>query len=390
MSSKAKSPQKSDESIWEGNETIWHAWGPECDACGLRGSSLKKAAKGEQLLSCSTCLVAKYCSKKCQKQDWAKRHKNECHLFEANRKLSSVFAKSLGPGTINDPKLTLAEKLQQWNYLNIANHFIIAAAAMKNDPKFAGTVNVALLLSMAGNRAGSKYENRTFFIDRVVLLSRKASDAAVQSWDWAGGNQKDLRSAVERTDTNQFKLMAGWCDLGGETPGAQMWTFETSKVAEHVLPPGFDLNRYVTHVNRGITHFHASFWPLPRSMSDADVESAEVPAGWRDYAERQHQALSGLRGGQDLVDHLYPDGTRVPMYKGSNGGHFRRCASGETDFDGADEYKKSLVDPSRMVRLLSKHLQAFEKEQRLKFEENIQIHPSMTLEEAKNLYFPER
>ncbi|KAJ7721280.1 hypothetical protein B0H16DRAFT_376285 [Mycena metata] len=95
--------------IWDGNETVWHAWEPECDACGRAESSLK-----EQLLSCSGCLVAKYCNKQCQKQDWNGGHKTQCHLYEANRKLSSVFAKSLGPGTVNDPKFNLADKLAEW------------------------------------------------------------------------------------------------------------------------------------------------------------------------------------------------------------------------------------------------------------------------------------
>ncbi|KAJ7253363.1 hypothetical protein B0H12DRAFT_595954 [Mycena haematopus] len=81
-------------SIWKDNETVWHAWESECDSCGRSGS---EALKG-QLLSCAGCLVARYCSKKCQQMDWKGGHKNQCHLYEANRKLSSVFAKSLGPG----------------------------------------------------------------------------------------------------------------------------------------------------------------------------------------------------------------------------------------------------------------------------------------------------
>ncbi|KAJ6563060.1 hypothetical protein DFH09DRAFT_1315686 [Mycena vulgaris] len=50
--------------------------------------------------------------------------------------------------------LTLAERLSQWNLLNVANRLIIAAAAMKTE--IAETVNVALLLSCADERAGSK------------------------------------------------------------------------------------------------------------------------------------------------------------------------------------------------------------------------------------------
>ncbi|KAJ6455352.1 hypothetical protein C8R45DRAFT_1036086 [Mycena sanguinolenta] len=76
--------------------TVWDRWKPACDACGRLESSLKKKSK---LLTCSGCLLAKYCSKECQKQDWSNDHKNRCHLFEVDRKLSTVFAKSLGLGT---------------------------------------------------------------------------------------------------------------------------------------------------------------------------------------------------------------------------------------------------------------------------------------------------
>ncbi|KAJ7145704.1 hypothetical protein C8R44DRAFT_1119 [Mycena epipterygia] len=113
MPANSESYNSAKENIWKGNVTVWHAWEPECDACGCPESSLKPPAT-DQLLSCSGCLVAKYCSKKCQKEDWSKGHKNQCHLFEANRKLSSVFAKFLGPGTINDPTLSLADKFPQW------------------------------------------------------------------------------------------------------------------------------------------------------------------------------------------------------------------------------------------------------------------------------------
>ncbi|KAJ6478172.1 hypothetical protein C8R47DRAFT_1219709 [Mycena vitilis] len=84
-------------SIWDGNETVWHAWVPECDACGRAEASL--TGKGV-FLTCAGCIVAKYCTKECQKQDRSNGHKNLCHLYEANRKLSSAFAKSLGPGVL--------------------------------------------------------------------------------------------------------------------------------------------------------------------------------------------------------------------------------------------------------------------------------------------------
>ncbi|KAJ7471104.1 hypothetical protein FB451DRAFT_327094 [Mycena latifolia] len=72
--------------------TIWDRWHQACDICGRLESSLK-----ERLFYCSRCLVSKYCSTECQKRDWSGRHKNQCHLFEVDRKLSEVFVKSLGP-----------------------------------------------------------------------------------------------------------------------------------------------------------------------------------------------------------------------------------------------------------------------------------------------------
>jgi hypothetical protein len=244
--------------------------------------------------------------------------------------------------------------------LNIANHLVIASAALKNDPKFAGTKNVAFLLSLADERAGSKYEHRTFFIDRVLLLSREESNNAVRVAGFVKGSSRNPQKMVERTDTDHFKILVGWCALpGGETSAMQTWVYPASYVAKHVLPPDFDLHRYVSHVNRGITHFHASFWPLPRHISDADVDTAKPPPGWMEYVERHDMLLSGLKGGQGLIGRINQDGTRVPLFKFGPSGHFRACAPGETDTEGPAEFQKPLVSPSKMVRLLSKHLDVF-------------------------------
>jgi hypothetical protein len=109
------------------------------------------------------------------------------------------------------------------NFLNLQNHLVIAAAALKNDPKFAGIKNVALLLSLANDRAGSKYEHRTFFIDRVLLLQREEGNAVARVADWTKGSSSDSQKMAERTDSEHFKLMAGWCSLpGDEMSGMQM------------------------------------------------------------------------------------------------------------------------------------------------------------------------
>ncbi|KAJ7896560.1 hypothetical protein B0H13DRAFT_821902 [Mycena leptocephala] len=80
-----------DERVVEEIITIWDRWHPSCDFCGCLESSLLK----ERLMSCSYCRVAKYCSDKCQKYDWSdgSRHKERCHLFEVDRKLSDEYIK---------------------------------------------------------------------------------------------------------------------------------------------------------------------------------------------------------------------------------------------------------------------------------------------------------
>ncbi|KAJ6541412.1 hypothetical protein B0H19DRAFT_1077262 [Mycena capillaripes] len=51
------------------------------------------------------------------------------------------------------------------------------------------------------------------------------------------------------------------------------------------LPLGFDLHRYIMHINREITHFQGSFWPLPRRLSDAAFKEAEPPTEWLCYMQ---------------------------------------------------------------------------------------------------------
>ncbi|KAF8187034.1 hypothetical protein K438DRAFT_2019718 [Mycena galopus ATCC 62051] len=268
---------------------------------------------------------------------------------------------------------------------------------MKNDPKLAGTVNIAILLSCADERAGFKYEHRTFFIDRVVLLQREASDAAARVWGWTKSAQSDeeRQEQASQTDNTHSKLMVGWCMLpGGKVSETQMWKLPTKDITHHVLPPDFDLNRYVTHVNRGITHFHASFWPVPRNISDADLqlESAIMPKGWKPYAKPHHELLSGLKGGQDIIGRISSDGTRVPVYKVSKSGHFRRCAPGETDLEGPAEFQKPLLDPSRTVRFISQHIATVAEEQHQLMDKYgkkcVYSDPSLTADECFKRSYP--
>jgi hypothetical protein len=73
--------------------------------------------------------------------------------------------------------------------------------------------------------------------------------------------------------------------------------------------------------------------------------------------ERHHAMLSGFNRGQGLIGYVRADGTREPIYKFADiNGYFRRV-TGET---GPAEFKRPLVDPRRMVRLITKHLAIFE------------------------------
>ncbi|KAJ7186648.1 hypothetical protein C8R46DRAFT_277269 [Mycena filopes] len=332
--------------------TIWDKWQPACDACGRLESSLEK----QQLLSCAGCLLAKYCSKECQKQDW-RSHKHRCHLFEADRKLSTVFAKSLGPGTINDPTLSLADKVIQWNFLNVHSHSMIAAAALKNNEELALLTNVGIFLKLVGERTGSKYDNRTFIVERVALFPRETSDEDAAQTVWKYGNA-DIPEDERRDQKFQHsKMLVGYCMLpNGKMADTQLWILPIYRLRSLTLPPNYDLHQYITHVNRGVTHFHAAFLNLPRDMSDAALEDAEPSDKYCDYAFDHLLAVSGLKG-QGVIGIQEADGTRTPLFKRGQNGHLRKCAPGETDSDGPAAYKKVVTDPSRMVRKIAKHLE---------------------------------
>ncbi|KAF7354757.1 Mynd domain protein [Mycena sanguinolenta] len=337
--------------------TVWDRWKPACDACGRLESSLKKKSK---LLTCSGCLLAKYCSKECQKRDWNNEHKNRCHLFEADRKLSTVFAKSLGTGTVNDPTLSLEEKMINWNLLNVYNHLVIACAALNHDETLAKsqTVDVGIFLKLVGERTNSKYDHRTFIIDKVGLFPRCDTAKFAEEIDWYKGN-----TSQHTPTSDHIKIIVGFCRLPEVgLSQVQLWCPSVSTIKADFLPPNFDLHRYITHVNRGITHFHASFWPLPRNvlMNMTEVEEDEVEKGassaLSDYASRHHEVLFG-RQGQGVASLLQSDGAKVPSFKrnqSAKSGYFRSCAPGETDANDSEDFKKLVVDPSRMVRMLSR------------------------------------
>ncbi|KAJ7923553.1 hypothetical protein B0H13DRAFT_2316492 [Mycena leptocephala] len=316
--------------------TIWDQWQPACDACGRLESSLKD----QQLLSCAGCLLAKYCSVACQKQNWREDHKNRCHLFEADRKLSTVFAKSLGPGTINDPTLSLVDKVIQWNFLNAYNHGMIGAAALKNDSDLGKTVNVGIFLKLVEERTGSKYDHRSFIIDKVALLPRDESDDFAANAPWTKGN---VRNPQESMKSEHSKLLVGFCRLpGGVISETQMWLISHGPLlTDTVLPPYFDLHRYITSIAASRISTRRS----GRSRATSLMRTSTL------RRRRRSQGVIGIEK---------PDGTRVPLYKYSANGHFRVCAPGESDTEGPEYCKRLLVDPSRMVRMLYGFLEVFD------------------------------
>ncbi|KAJ6516499.1 hypothetical protein C8R45DRAFT_246447 [Mycena sanguinolenta] len=188
------------------------------------------------------------------------------------------------------------------NFLNAYNHMVIACAALNNDETLAEsqTVDVGIFLKLVESRS-----HHTFIIDKVGLPPRRDTAKYAQDTNWVKGDEQP-------SNANHIKVMAGFCQLPNGRSEVQMWQMVASSVVSDILPPGFDLHRYITHVHRGITHFHASFWPLPRNtqteMTDAEFEDVEdhPPEGGRAtrggitirFVSRERWAPSGVsRGG---------------------------------------------------------------------------------------------
>jgi hypothetical protein len=224
---------------------------------------------------------------------------------------------------------------------------------LKNDPDLARKCNVEVCISIDTSHSKSKYDNRSFIIDRVALLPRESSDKMARDTKWTKGQSPPGQSE----GTDHSKLFVGFCKLpNGKTADSQLWILPIPILHEIVLPPNFDLHRYITHVNRGITHFHASFYPIPRGISDADLEALRFPNEWFRYAFRLNGSIKTSR----VVGILNEDGSRTPLYKWARNGHFRVAAPGETDKDGPEEFKKHLVDPSRLVRKIGLAIESLE------------------------------
>ncbi|KAJ7693733.1 hypothetical protein B0H14DRAFT_3531047 [Mycena olivaceomarginata] len=119
------------------------------------------------------------------------------------------------------------------------------------------------------------------------------------------------------------------------------------------LPPGFDLHRFITHINRGITHFHGSFWPLPRRLSDAAFEEAEASEQWLRYMRLNGSGFQYLG-----ITHIFGvekrDGKRIPLFKYDTDVRdtWWDCRLKALAKVNATEFKKFLDDPSRKIRTI--------------------------------------
>ncbi|KAJ7679441.1 hypothetical protein DFH06DRAFT_1415594 [Mycena polygramma] len=321
-----------DDRVVEDIITIWDGWEPACDSCGRLGSSLHGQ---ERLSSCSQCRVALYCSAKCQQYDWndGSRHKEQCHLFEIDRKLSDEYLKST---ELLDP-VSLEEKLSLWMALHHRNFSLIFSSVFPKTPRIERVKlpDLGIFLKLVGH--GPEYDSRSFIIDKVALIPWGPR----QGWS---------------------QVQFGFCLL----PGSNMLSYLPHACEPYyfhdndiTLPPGFDLHRLITHLNRGITHFHGSFWPLPRRLSDNDFEAAAPPPEWVGYMRHHSSGFTFDLNMNTVATHLFcvekRDGSYTQLFK------FDENVS-RTPFDSrlkaiaevdATEFKKLLDDPSRRLRMVS-------------------------------------
>ncbi|KAJ7120237.1 hypothetical protein C8R44DRAFT_853515 [Mycena epipterygia] len=158
--------------------------------------------------------------------------------------------------------------------------------------------------------------------------------------------------------------MIGFCLLpDGKMSSSTRNPYYLYSASETSLPPAFDLHRYITHVTRGITHFHGSFWPLPRRLSDAAFEAAEPPSEWIRYMRLQPEGFGPGYGRRRLASFDFDnmdaevfgvakrDGTRVQLFKydkNVSGASFDNRPAEIAKVD-TTEFKKLLDDPSRRL-----------------------------------------
>ncbi|KAJ7435284.1 hypothetical protein FB451DRAFT_1194756 [Mycena latifolia] len=272
---------------------------------------------------------------KCQKYDWVdgNLHKDRCHLFEVDRKLSDEITsiESLGP-RINDLTVSIEEKLSLWKGRHRKNFGMIQAAVFQNRNMLEDTLDLGIFIKLVGQ--GPNYDHCSFVIEKVALIPWTPRQG------WA-------------------RLMTGFCLLpGGEIPPPYA-SEEHYQYSGTALPPCFDLHRYITHVNRGITHFHGSFWPLPCRLSDSAFEAAEPPPEWLRYMLCNSAGFRYWRRHPECNTEVIMvfavikrDGTTL-LYKYDND-ISASCSDRPAAIAKVDptEFKKLLDDPSRKLCMI--------------------------------------
>ncbi|KAJ6541448.1 hypothetical protein B0H19DRAFT_1268447 [Mycena capillaripes] len=217
-----------------------------------------------------------------------------------------------------------------WTDLHRKNFSLIYSAVFehKRGQAVGKTPHLGIFLRLV--ERGPNYDRRSFVIDKVALIP------------WAP------REAWSNVETG-FRLL----------PGGEISSYTGEPYYQHsysgiTLPPGFDLHRYITHINRGITHFHGSFWPLPRLLSDAVFKEAEPPKEWLRYMRLIPNGFHCITSITETFGVSKRDGKRVPLYRYDKD----VC---DVSFDSrlealakidTTEFKKLLDDPSRKVYLI--------------------------------------
>ncbi|KAJ7679431.1 hypothetical protein DFH06DRAFT_1121127 [Mycena polygramma] len=278
---------------------------------------------------------------KCQQYDWnnGSRHKERCHLFEIDRKLSDEHLKSTeSPGhRLKNPTVSLEEKLSLWTALHHRNFSLIFSTVFPKKPRFERDKlpDLGIFLKLVGN--GPEYDNRSFIIDKVALIP----------WGPRQGWQQVQFGFCLLPRSNMLSYL----------PHArEPYYFHDNDIT---LPPDFDLHRLITHLNRGITHFHGSFWPLPRRLSDNDFEAAAPPPEWVRYMRHHNSGFTFDFNMTTVATELFcvekRDGSYTELFK------YDENVS-RTPFDSrlktiaeidATEFKKLLDDSSRRLRMVS-------------------------------------
>ncbi|KAJ7784330.1 hypothetical protein B0H16DRAFT_1492099 [Mycena metata] len=227
-------------------------------------------------------------------------------------------------------------KISQWELLHRPSLSLIHFAVFKDKIRWSDkTPNLGIFLKLVGN--GPEYDHRSFVIDKVALIP------------WG------LRQGGAHVDTGVCLLPDGGMSSQQSFPD---YFYGDSGTC---LPPGFDLHRFITHVNRGITHFHGSFWPLPRKLSDADFEAAKPSERWLRYMRIRPEGFE-FQGYNGVVSYVFGvvkrNGKRVPLY-GYDVDVF--CVSFDSRIKALakvdpTEFKKLLDDPGRKLCMVPKPL----------------------------------